>query len=189
MEDRRIKRTKRYLSIALVGLLKEKPINEITVKELTRRSDINRATFYRHYPDIYGMLRQLEQELFAEFSAMLEQQPPPASEEALESLYCRIFGFVEDHAELCGILFGPNGDRGLLLRMENQVLSYCGVQREGAQDLGERFLATFLVSGFISVVELWLSEGMQVPPRQLAAYIMRATREGFSLGLCPLVKN
>ena len=64
MEDRRIKRTKRFLSMALVELLAEKPVNEITVKELTERSDVNRATFYRHYRDIYDMLRQMEQELF-----------------------------------------------------------------------------------------------------------------------------
>ena len=177
MEDRRIKRTKRFLSMALVELLAEKPVNEITVKELTERSDVNRATFYRHYRDIYDMLRQMEQELFGEFTA------------ALERLYCRILRFVADRAELCGILFGPNGDRSLLQRLEVQVLAYCGICREAGLDTVERFLATFLVSGFINVVEQWLSEGMKLPPEQLAASIMRATREGFSLGLCPLVRN
>ena len=189
MEDRRIKRTKRFLSMALVELLAEKPVNEITVKELTERSDVNRATFYRHYRDIYDMLRQMEQELFGEFTAALGQEPPPENEAALERLYCRILRFVADRAELCGILFGPNGDRSLLRRLEMQVLAYCGIRREAGLDTVERFLATFLVSGFINVVEQWLSEGMKLPPEQLAASIMRATREGFSLGLCPLVRN
>ena len=189
MEDRRIKRTKRFLSMALVELLAEKPVNEITVKELTERSDVNRATFYRHYRDIYDMLRQLEQELVGEFTAALGQEPPPENEAALERLYCRILRFVADRAELCGILFGPNGDRSLLRRLEMQVLAYCGIRREAGLDTVERFLATFLVSGFINVVEQWLSEGMRLPPEQLASSIMRATREGFSLGLCPLVRN
>ena len=101
MEDRRIKRTKRFLSMALVELLAEKPVNEITVKELTERSDVNRATFYRHYRDIYDMLRQMEQELFGEFTAALGQEPPPENEAALERLYCRILRFVADRAELC----------------------------------------------------------------------------------------
>ena len=70
-----------------------------------------------------------------------------------------------------------------------QVLAYCGIRREAGLDTVERFLATFLVSGFINVVEQWLSEGMRLPPEQLASSIMRATREGFSLGLCPLVRN
>lgn len=119
MEDGRIKRTKRFLSMALVELLAEKPVNEITVKELTERSDVNRATFYRHYRDIYDMLRQMEQELFGEFTAALGQEPPPENEAALERLYCRILRFVADRAELCGILFGPNGDRSLLAAAGN----------------------------------------------------------------------
>ena len=122
-------------------------------------------------------------------AAALEQEPPPENEAALERLYCRILRFVADRAELCGILFGPNGDRSLLQRLEVQVLAYCGICREAGLDTVERFLATFLVSGFINVVEQWLSEGMKLPPEQLAASIMRATREGFSLGLCPLVRN
>lgn len=107
MEDRRIKRTKRFLSMALVELLAEKPVNEITVKELTERSDVNRATFYRHYRDIYDMLRQMEQELFGEFTAALEQEPPPENEAALERLYCRILRFVADRAGALRNSFRP----------------------------------------------------------------------------------
>ncbi len=189
MEDRRIKRTRRFLSLALVELLRQKPINQITVKELTDRTDINRATFYRHYQDIYDMLGQMEQELFEEFSQALGLEPPPTDEASLERLYFRIFAFVAERAELCGILFGANGNRSLLQRMENQVLDFCGLRRDGDQPVLDRFLATFLISGFISVVEQWLAEGMRVPPGELAAFIVRSTREGFSLGLCPRVRD
>ena len=44
--DRRVKRTKKALHDALLTLLNEKSINEITVTELTSLADVNRATFY-----------------------------------------------------------------------------------------------------------------------------------------------
>ena len=50
--DRRVRRTKRLLLKSLTSLMKEKPIKDISVKELTDLADINRGTFYLHYRDI-----------------------------------------------------------------------------------------------------------------------------------------
>ncbi len=46
--DRRVRRTKRLLLESLTSLMKEKPIKDISVKELTDLADINRGTFYLH---------------------------------------------------------------------------------------------------------------------------------------------
>ena len=48
-EDRRVRKTKRLLRGALTDLLKEKPIQEIKVREIADMVDINRGTFYQHY--------------------------------------------------------------------------------------------------------------------------------------------
>ena len=58
--DRRVRRTKAMLRAALTELLKTKPVNEISVTELTRLADVNRGTFYGHYKDIFDMVEQLE---------------------------------------------------------------------------------------------------------------------------------
>ncbi|MBQ9794006.1 MAG: hypothetical protein IJW34_03570 [Clostridia bacterium] len=46
--DRRIIKTKRAIAVALLQLLSEKPLEEITITELTLKADINRKTFYLH---------------------------------------------------------------------------------------------------------------------------------------------
>ncbi|KAA8821138.1 hypothetical protein [Bifidobacterium vespertilionis] len=43
--DRRSRRTRAMLQNALVKLLETKPLNKISVMELTRLADVNRATF------------------------------------------------------------------------------------------------------------------------------------------------
>ena len=62
--DRRVKRTKKALYDALLILLKDKTINEITVTELTTKADVNRATFYFYYTDLIDMLQQIQNEAF-----------------------------------------------------------------------------------------------------------------------------
>ena len=67
--DRRVRRTREQLKRALTQLLLEKPVREITVRELTDRADVNRGTFYAHYTDLYDMLEQMENELLEAFQA------------------------------------------------------------------------------------------------------------------------
>ena len=71
--DRRVRRTRALLLKGLIGLMKEKDIKDISVKELSDLADINRGTFYLHYNDIFDMVEKLEDELFVEFNAILDR--------------------------------------------------------------------------------------------------------------------
>ena len=55
--DRRVIKTRRQLKKGLAALMKEKSVNQITVKELVEEVDINRSTFYLHFKDIQDLLR------------------------------------------------------------------------------------------------------------------------------------
>ena len=57
--DRRILKTKRAIAIALMQLLAEKPMEDITITELTLKADINRKTFYLHYTSIEDVAAEL----------------------------------------------------------------------------------------------------------------------------------
>ena len=48
-EYQRVAISKRMLKEALLDLLKDKPIDAVTVSELCQMAQINRTTFYRHY--------------------------------------------------------------------------------------------------------------------------------------------
>ena len=58
--DLRIQRTKASIKEAFLELRKTKPIEKITVTELTRLANINKATFYLHYSDIFMLSDEIE---------------------------------------------------------------------------------------------------------------------------------
>ena len=58
-KDLRIIKTERAIHSALVELLKEKDLEKITVSELSARAEINKATFYLHYTDIYSLYQEV----------------------------------------------------------------------------------------------------------------------------------
>ncbi len=47
---------------AFAQLLNERPMNKITVKDIVERCDINRNTFYYHFPDIPSLLQTMMEE-------------------------------------------------------------------------------------------------------------------------------
>ncbi|MCQ2517082.1 MAG: TetR/AcrR family transcriptional regulator [Saccharofermentans sp.] len=60
--DLRKERTRRNIINAFIKLRSQKPLERITVKELSELALINKATFYSHYEDVYDLSRQLEDE-------------------------------------------------------------------------------------------------------------------------------
>ena len=71
-KDYRTRVTKMLIRKAFTDMLKEKPIQSITIKELCETAGINRGTFYSHYSDIYDLLEKMEEEMMADFIKALE---------------------------------------------------------------------------------------------------------------------
>lgn len=60
--DLRIQRTQKNLKNALLSLIDEKKIEDITVTELSEKAEINRKTFYAHYPSIQELVYEILEE-------------------------------------------------------------------------------------------------------------------------------
>lgn len=58
-EDRRAARTQKNLKKALLQLLKEKDLKDLSVTEVTQYAHCNRVTFYSHYKDLQELLTSI----------------------------------------------------------------------------------------------------------------------------------
>ena len=61
--DMRIEKTRRSIINAFLQLRAQKPLEKITVKELSALAEINKATFYLHYRDIYELSESLDRDV------------------------------------------------------------------------------------------------------------------------------
>lgn len=52
-------RSRRMIRQAFLELLHEKAFEKITVTDIVKRADLNRSTFYAHYPDVPGLVEEL----------------------------------------------------------------------------------------------------------------------------------
>lgn len=58
-EDRRSARTKKNLKKALLQLLQEKELSDLTITEVSQHANCNRVTFYAHYKDLNDLLEAI----------------------------------------------------------------------------------------------------------------------------------
>ena len=56
-EDLRQRRTRKLLADALLSLLEERPLSEISVVDICQRAMVHRTTFYAHFDDKLALLR------------------------------------------------------------------------------------------------------------------------------------
>ena len=66
-EDLRVKKTKEAIRNAFKAMICEMDYEQITIKELTQRAQINRKTFYLHYAGLDELLEELQEEIAEHF--------------------------------------------------------------------------------------------------------------------------
>jgi AcrR family transcriptional regulator len=90
--DPRVVRTRRLLEQAFADVLREKGFQAATVQDITRRAGVNRATFYAHFSDKYGLLDHTIRE---GFRSEIEQRMLDACHYTPENLHAMIVAVCE----------------------------------------------------------------------------------------------
>ena len=72
-EYRSALRSRRLIRQAFLELLREKPFEKITVTDIVKRADINRSTFYAHYPDVRGLIEEMINDIIERSISLISQ--------------------------------------------------------------------------------------------------------------------
>ncbi len=171
--DHRTRVTRLLLRRAFMDLLKRKPVQNISVKELCETAGVNRGTFYAHYTDVFDLLRQIEDEMLAEFekalSPLLNDESKPFNPVQISA---EIFQCLKDNSDLCTVTLSDYGDKEFLLRlinmgrercMETYLKHYPGVTPRQVD-----YYYAFASAGCIGLLRKWLDDGMTASAQEIA---------------------
>ena len=171
--DHRTRVTKMLIRRAFTDLLRSKPIQSITIRELCERAGINRGTFYCHYTDIYDLLHQMEEEMLEDFNKALE----PLLSAGGESFHpvdisTEIFQCLKDNSDICAVTLGPYGDKEFTAKVidigrERCIETYAAFF-PAASHRELEFFYIFVSAGCIALLEKWLADGMSLSVEELA---------------------
>jgi AcrR family transcriptional regulator len=180
-ENRSVRHTKKRIRDGLLDLMRQKPIQDISVRELTDHIDLNRGTFYFHYRDIYDLLSQIEDDLINQLQEVIS--PHNTEDDPLKILE-NLFIFLKENADFGSIILGSGGDMAFVERVK-QAVAETLIQNWGSKTFGQspielEFFDTYLINGFLGIVQLWYRTNMERPPHDMALFASQIITGSFA---------
>lgn len=166
--------TKRQLAQSLCQLMEHKPLEKITVREVTEQAGVNRQTFYYHFEDIYDAMKWVLQEEAVKLLA--------AHEGALfwQEGLLQLARYVEEKRVFCLNVFNSLG-RGHLQRFLFADISH--IIQEVIEDIANDetiiekeknyidFLTHFFTVALAALTESWVRDELDMTAEQFIDYI------------------
>ena len=183
-QERRVRRTRTMTLNGFIQLMQQKPVKDISVRELADLVDINRSTFYLHYTDIYDLLEQTENNLMEQFLSIIDTNQTEHTLQDFEKKLERFFTVLSENQPLCRALMSPNGDIAFVRRLE-KLIAENGIKKLrrlsnekdlDAQDL--EYVTSFFLSGCIGMVDLWLQNNCKQSAQHMATISVNLFRAG-----------
>ncbi|MGG3466319.1 TetR/AcrR family transcriptional regulator [Neobacillus pocheonensis] len=190
--DLRIIRTKESIRDALVELIDEKGFEAITVKDITTRAKINRGTFYAHYHDKFDLMTKCEEEIMFEMSRIAKQNFPTVIA-ALEIssptetpfyLAVSLFEYLSKKGGFMRAVLGPKGDLSFQTRLKDFMWKTLfgndpnALIKEENLLVPGQYLASYVASAHIGVIQQWLNSGRKESPQEMAQILSTITFNG-----------
>lgn len=170
-EDRRVRKTRKQLRMALTTLLLKKDMDHITVRDVSELADVNRGTFYAHYKDVEELLKQLEDELFSELQALGEKYRSQFDEEDALAYLTEVITLAGENSDMVYALHATTVDMDFQHRLHRELTTqYLTVFMEklGLSGTYAELVVAFITSGMIAVTIKWIEGGKKETPAELA---------------------
>jgi AcrR family transcriptional regulator len=185
--DRRIVRTNRAIRKAMVELIEEKGVDALTVRDIVKRADINRGTFYLHYRDKYDLLEQTQAEVIWDLEKIVKQAStlnlPELSADKPLPLVVNIFEYIRDNAPLMRVILKLKGEFDFQARLRKTVeknlkIGFLPIMKSVVTLVSEEYLITYVISAHLGVVKSWLYNGCAESPYEIASILSRLSIDG-----------
>ncbi|MEP6986651.1 MAG: TetR/AcrR family transcriptional regulator [Chloroflexota bacterium] len=172
--DPRVVRTRQLLRDALIALIHERGFESLTVKDITERATLNKATFYLHYKDIDDLLIQSTVELQEELVKAIGL--PMITEATLTSSLLALLVLVFEHFALYkdfyDVVLNKIGTPPVIAAIQNPIetMSQRTIARLHSPDavVDQDLIIRFMSSACIGLMQRWLATGADRSPKYMA---------------------
>jgi AcrR family transcriptional regulator len=171
--DRRILYTKSALKDALFQLLLTKPIDKISVQELTDKAQINRVTFYQHYKSVNDMYISLQNEFLDVVMSILQN----IKEMTIDVFMSTVVQLLFENRKFCESFFGKYGSINFLEKIidggKSMAIVYWRMKGISLTDTQYTLLYQFISGGFVSIIQNWIRNNFNTPISEITINVKK----------------
>lgn len=160
--------TKHELAAALKQCMTQKPLDKISIREITDLCGLRRETFYYHFSDIYDLLKWMFEE---EALVLLRQHEGP---QLWQEGLLQLFHYIQDNRAFCLCALRSMGHSDLKRLFQDDIRAI--VQRtldHLSQETGcptDSLVTQFYAIALVGTVENWLLGELPYTPEELIQF-------------------
>ncbi len=147
-----------HITDALLILLRDKPVGDISISELCDLAGIGRASFYRNFESKEDILRRYINKIFKEWTNEADKK----ENRPLSELLGLLFAHFEKHKDFYRLL----NERKLIYLLKDVIIGLCGPKPE--QDKVEAYARAYVAYALYGWIEVWFERGMQETAEEIA---------------------
>lgn len=172
-EDRRIRKSKRAIRQALVKMLSQKNLEDITITEISKEADVNRKTFYNYYETTYQVIEEIENDIVRSFEEVLSNinikedlKQPIKIFETLTSIIQNDFEFYSDliKSQKVGGIILISKISDVFKQRVRAVLPVEMFEDDFTMELS----INFIIAGMLEVYKVWLQDSKGISLEKLS---------------------
>lgn len=157
---RQMGESKELITQALIRLLNDKPLTSISMTEIANEADVVRMTLYRHFKSKEDIILHIVETKIDDLMKEMDN----TSELKMYNLLLFRFRILKG-SPFTNMLYECNQLDKLLSIIRTHVMNNQQLFSHANYD---PFLLDFFIGGIDKVTEMWIDEGMQTPPDEMA---------------------
>lgn len=167
--------TEERIQTALLELMQEKRLEEITIIAIADRSSINRTTVYRHYVDKYAILQVIENNVLTDLN----------NRAVAQNNVLAMLKAINDKRAVISILLNEGGDprfndRFIRFLMEKGLKTIQTSPRFHNLDTRQKeLLGQYISSALVGLVRYWLNHS-EMSAQELADFFENLFKNGIN---------
>ena len=181
--------TKRALEASLKKLLLQKPLNKITINDITEDCGVNRMTFYYHFKDIYDLVDWI---MVEDAAKVLEGRQ---SFENWTDAFLDILHQVQDNKVLVMNVYRSVSreqvEQYLYKLLDPMLRDFVDRSAQGftVQDADKQFVVDFYKYALVGMTLEWIRRDMKTDPAAMTERLGTMIHGDLRRALCRLASN
>lgn len=167
-------RSKNWLTKALFDLMKDKPYEKISIREISEKAGLTRQTFYHNFSSKEMLLMYRSDQLFSEFYDYICTN----NINSVEELAVMFFRYWQNHKEFLEVIIENNMEHILTHRCPDyfKTLDLLNVD-DSLDETQSEYVYAFYSGALIYTLCKWVKKGMKCGPKEMAS-IVRGIQKG-----------
>lgn len=175
--DRRIKYTKNIIKTTFLKKLEEKEINKITVSEICKDADVNRATFYRYYLDVYDLLDSIEAEFVDNLRLIFKEE-----NYTVYSFALKVLNIFLENKQILKVIFKSRSNINFMQEFLETAYDKCQSKWKNIDsNLTEEQIelgTIYIFNGSLGIINYWVQNDFTSKPEDIAEIISDLSYNG-----------